>query len=89
MKKGKTRTISCQIPSDKAAKLDSLSRRTGRPRSWHVKRALFSYLDLQAWQVGQIVQAVAEMDAGLGIPHEEIKGELARWGRQGKADRTR
>ena len=86
MKKAKTRTISCRIPSDRAAEWDLLSRRTDRSRSWHVEQALFSYLDLQAWQVGEIEQSIAEMDAGLGISHEEIKEELANWGLQGKAD---
>ena len=61
--------------------MDSLSKRTDRPRSWHVERALSFYLDLQEWQVRQIEQSVAEMDAGSGIPHEEIKRHLAGWGR--------
>lgn len=89
MKEMKTRTISCRIPSDRAAELDLLSRRTDRPRSWHVRQAVYSYLDLQAWQVGQIEQSIAEMDAGLGISHEEIRDELAKWGSQDTADRTR
>ena len=79
MPRAKTRTI--RIPSDKADDLDSLARRTDRPRSWHVERALSFYLDLHEWQVRQIEQSVAEMDAGSGIPHEEIKRQLAGWGR--------
>ena len=88
MKKAKTRTISCRIPSDEATALDLLSRRTDRPRSWHIEQAVSSYLDLQAWQVGQIEQSIEELDAGLGIAHEAIKDELAEWGNRSKADGT-
>ena len=62
-----------------------MTEKTDRSRSWDIEQALDSYLDVQAWQVGQIETAIAELDAGKSIPHEEIKKELLTWGKGDKA----
>ena len=80
MTQPKTQAISFRIRSERVDELDRLSRATDRPSSWHIEKALAAYLDLQAWQVGQIETSIREMDAGLGISHEEIKKELEHWG---------
>lgn len=80
-----TRAISFRIGADRLEQLERLAEATDRPRSWHIEQALAAYLDLQAWQVAQIEQSIAELDAGLGIPHEEVKREMARWRRKRKA----
>ena len=59
----------------------NLTDNTNRPRSWHIEPALDCYLDIRAWQLGQIETAIAEMDAGKGISHEEIEMELLTWGK--------
>jgi len=66
-----------------------LAKATDRPRSWHIEQALDSYLDLQSWQIAQIKKSMAEMDAGQGIPHEEIKKELLNWGKENKTRRAK
>ncbi len=37
--------ISIRIPDDLASKLDEIARETERPKSFHVQKALESYLD--------------------------------------------
>ena len=37
--------ISVRIPDDLASKLDEISKETERPKSFHVQKALESYLD--------------------------------------------
>ena len=81
MKKPDTKTISVRLPADRLAALQRLAETTGQPRSWHMARALDAYLDVQAWQIAGIKQAIAELDAGRGIPHEEVKKMLLRWGK--------
>jgi predicted transcriptional regulator len=87
MKRSETRAISFRIPAEKVDALERLAAATDRPRSWHIEQALDSYLDVQAWQTAQIEKSMAEMDAGKGIPHEEIKKELLDWGKGNKAKR--
>ena len=59
------------------------------PLAGWATQALDSYLDVQAWQIGQIEKSMAEMDAGRGIQHGEIKKELSNWGKGSKAKRDR
>ncbi len=89
MNRPKTQAISFRISSAKVDKLERLAKATDRPRSWHIEQALDSYLDVQAWQITQIEKSMAEMDAGRGIPHEEIKKELLNWGKGNKAKRAK
>ena len=89
MDKPETQAISFRIRSEKVDELERLARATDRPRSWHIEQALDSYLAAQSWQIAQIEKSMAEMDAGKGIPHEEIKKELSRWGKGGKAKRAK
>ena len=89
MKKPETQAISFRIRSEKVDVLERLAKATDRPRSWHIEQALDSYLDDQSWQIAQIEKSMAEIDAGEGIPHEEIKKDLSDWGKGGKAKRAK
>lgn len=84
-----TQAISFRIPVEKINALERLVRATDRPRSWHIEQALDSYLEIQTWQIAQIEKSIIEMDAGQGIPHEEIKKELLGWGKESRAKRSR
>ncbi len=66
----------------------NLTDNTNRPRSWHTGQSLDADLDIRAWQIGQIETAIAELDAGKGISHEEIRKELLTWG-EGDMSRPR
>ncbi len=85
MNKPETQAISFRIRSEKVDELERLAKATDRPRSWHIEQALDAYLNVQSWQIAQIEKSMAEMDAGKGIPHEEIEEELSSWGKGGKA----
>lgn len=87
MNKPETQAVSFRLRSEKVDMLERLATATDRSRSWHIEQALDSYLDVQAWQIAQIEKSMAEMDAGEGIPHEEIKKQLGTWGKGSKAKR--
>ncbi len=89
MKGPATQAISFRISSKKVRVLERLAKVTDRPRSWHIEQALDSYFGVQAWQIAQIEKSIAEMDAGKGIPHEEIKKELRNWGKGKKTKRRK
>ncbi len=88
MARPETQAISLRIRSEKVDMLERLAKATDRPRSWHIEQALDAYLDLQAWQVAHIEKSMTEMDAGRGIPHEEIVKELLTWGKGNKPKTT-
>ncbi|HKJ63675.1 MAG TPA: CopG family ribbon-helix-helix protein [Hyphomicrobiales bacterium] len=89
MNRPETQAISFRIRSEKVDELEQLAKATDRPRSWHIEQALDAYLDVQSWQIAQIEKSLAEMDAGKGIPHEEIKKELGNWGKGRKTKRAK
>lgn len=84
MKGDKSTSLAFRVSLEKAKRLEELAAATDRPRSWLLEQALDQYLDLQAWQVEQVELAIAEMDAGQGIPHDEIKEWLLGWARDGE-----
>ena len=88
MKNGKSTSLAFRVSPEKAKRLEELAAATDRPRSWLLEQALDQYLELQAWQVAQTEQAIAEMDAGWGIPHEEIKEWLLTWGKDSETTRS-
>ena len=89
MNDGKSTSLAFRVSPEKAKRLEELAAATDRPRSWLLEQALDQYLDLQAWQVEQVAQAVAEMDAGQGIPYDEIKEWLLAWGQDRKANTSK
>ena len=85
MNKQETRPVTIRISAGKIQDLDELAAATDRPRAWHVEQALDAYLELQSWQVRHIAKGLAQLEAGQGIPHEEIEAELDTWGEDGSA----
>jgi predicted transcriptional regulator len=62
-------------------KLDALARDTKRSKSYLASEAIETYVNLNAWQVAHIKEALAEDDeGGPGVPHEEVIGWLESWG---------
>ncbi len=80
MSKAATQPISIRIGADKVEELDELARATDRSRAWHVEQALAAYLDLQRWQLRHIEKGLDQLEAGEGIPQEEIEAYLDCWG---------
>ncbi len=80
MSKPTTQPISVRISADKVEELDELAQVTDRSRAWHVEQALAAYLDLQRWQLRHIQKGLEQLEAGEGIPQEEIEAYLDSWG---------
>ena len=54
-------------------RLEKLAKSTGRSRSFLAAEAINEYLDLNEWQVAGIQKAVASLDRGEGVSHEQVK----------------
>lgn len=59
-----TAILTLRIPEETKAKLDKLAQATHRSKSYLAEEAIARYLELEAWQVGEIEQAIQEADRG-------------------------
>ena len=67
-------TIVLNVPIGRSdrERLARLAETTGRSEEEIAAEAIAGALDANDWQVEAILQAIAEMDRGEGIPHEEV-----------------
>ena len=71
-----TRVVTAHLPASLAEALDEFAYRIERPRGWVVKEALSAYLAEEAERHRLTRIALAQVDAGEVIPHEEVMAEL-------------
>lgn len=72
--------MSLRLPDELSDTLASLARATGRSKSYLALDALREYLAREAWQIGEIQQAIAEAEAGDFASPEEVSATLSKWG---------
>lgn len=73
--------LTLRLAPEALAHLDQIAAATGRSRAELAEEALQQYLDVQAWQIEGIRQAIAEADRGEpGVPHERVAEWLESWG---------
>jgi predicted transcriptional regulator len=47
------------------------------------------HVETEEWQLGEIRTAIAELDAGQGVSHEEVSKWLNSWGKPGETKAPR
>ena len=72
-------TLIIEIDPSIRSRLESIAQETGRSTSALAGEALSEYVATQEWQIARIREAMAGMDRGEGIPHEEVKRWVASW----------
>ena len=75
-------TVTVRVAPDVKKRLEKLAKSTGRTRSYLAAEALNAYLDVNEWQVARIKRAIASLDRGEGVPHEEVMRWVDSWGRK-------
>jgi len=73
-----TATLTLRVPAEVRNQLDKLAEATHRTKSYLVGEAIRQYLDLEAWQVGEIQQAIKEADAGDFASDDEVDAVLRK-----------
>lgn len=76
MSKETTKTITIRTSPEIIAAVGRLAKAIDRPRNWVIEIAIQSYLEGQSWQVEGVREAMASLDKGNGVPHEEVFAEL-------------
>jgi RHH-type transcriptional regulator, rel operon repressor / antitoxin RelB len=66
-------TFTVRVEADTKDRLERLAKSTGRSRSFLAAEAINQYLEVNEWQVAGIKQAVASLDRGEGIGHQQVK----------------
>ena len=68
-----------RVPEKIKAKLDKLAQSTRRSRSSLEEEAIARYIDLEAWQIGEIEQAIQEADRGEFATPSELADLLKKY----------
>lgn len=72
-------TMSLRLPDEIADTLASLSKATGRSKSFLAVDALREYLAREAWQIEEIQKALKEADAGDFASSDEVSAIADKW----------
>jgi RHH-type rel operon transcriptional repressor/antitoxin RelB len=78
-------TFTLRVETEMKKRLEKLAKSTGRSRSFLAAEALREYLDVNEWQVAGVRKAIASLDRGDGVPHEQVKSWVNSW--SGKRER--
>jgi predicted transcriptional regulator len=73
-------TFTIRVDPTVRKRLERLARSTGRTRSYLAAEAIGEYLDVNEWQVAGIKKAMASLDRGDTVAHEQVKDWIASWG---------
>ncbi len=76
---GEKVNITVRLDSDTVAFLDHLANVEDRDRSYLIKQAVASFVELHRRQIEEIEKAVKEADAGMFASDEEIEQLFAKW----------
>lgn len=76
-----TETLSIRIDSETKKRLDALSKRSKRSKSFLAAEAIAAYVESEEWQLGEIHAGIAELESGLEVSHQKVSKWLRSWGR--------
>jgi Predicted transcriptional regulator len=74
-----TTVLTVRVPEEIKARLDKLAQATRRSKSYLAEEAIVRYLELEAWQVGEINQALVEADREDFATADELNKLLKRY----------
>ena len=75
-----TRVMTAHVPIPLAEQVDELAAKLERSRGWVVKQALAAYVEREAERYRLTMDAMADVDAGAGVSHEDVKAWAASLG---------
>ncbi|MEJ1970693.1 MAG: ribbon-helix-helix protein, CopG family [Rhizomicrobium sp.] len=76
MPAAKSVTVTARIPAALAKKLEAYAKAARRSRSWVIEDILDRYVDGEMAVVEAVNEGIRELDAGLGVPHDEAMRQI-------------
>jgi predicted transcriptional regulator len=85
-----TTTLSVRIDAGTKKRLEALSKRARRSKSFLAAEAIAAFIEAESWQLDEILAGLEELDEGRGVAHKEVSTWLRSWGqkREHKAPRV-
>lgn len=74
-------TLSIRIDQETKKRLDALSRRSKRSKSFLAAEAIAAYVDSEEWQLGEVRAGMAELDREQEVSHKKVAKWLRSWGK--------
>jgi predicted transcriptional regulator len=74
-------TLSIRIDPDIKKRLDALSKRSKRSRSFLAAEAIAAYVDSEEWQLCEMQAGLVELDRAQQVGHEKVAKWLKSWGK--------
>jgi predicted transcriptional regulator len=84
-----TETLSIRIDADTKKRLDALSKRSKRSKSFPAAEAIAAYVESEDWQLGEIHAGISDLDSGQYVSHEKVSKWLKSWGKAGETKAPR
>lgn len=76
----KTATLNLRVKPDLKDRVTKLAKQQDRSPSYFAEQALERQVEFEEAQIQGIEMALAELDAGQGIPDSEVKAWVESWG---------
>lgn len=77
-------TLSIRIDSETKLRLDVLSKRSKRSKSFLAAAAIAAYVESEEWQLGEIHAGIGELESRKTVGHEKVSKWLKSWGTRGE-----
>ena len=84
-----TETLSIRLDSDTKKRLDALSKRSKRSKSFLAAEAITAYVASEEWQLGEVHSGISDLESGKSVSHEKVSKWLKSWGKQGESKAPR
>jgi RHH-type rel operon transcriptional repressor/antitoxin RelB len=77
-------TLSIRIDAETKKRLDALSKRSKRSKSFLAAEAIAAYVESEEWQLGELQAGMTELDSWQEVSHEKVSKWLKSWGKPGE-----
>ena len=74
-------TLSIRVDANTKKRLDALSKRSRRSKSFLAAEAIAAYVESEEWQLGELQAGMVELDSGQEVSHEKVSKWLKSWGK--------
>jgi predicted transcriptional regulator len=74
-------TLSIRVDVGTKKRLDALSKRSKRSKSFLAAEAIAAYVESEEWQLGELQAGMVELDSGQEVSHEKVSKWLKSWGK--------
>jgi RHH-type rel operon transcriptional repressor/antitoxin RelB len=82
-------TLSVRLDSDVKKRLENLSVRSKRSKSFLAAEAIAAYVESEEWQLAEIQAGIDELDRGEWVSHERVVKWMRSWGKSGETKAPR